>query len=373
MEIGETINAELLPALGETARVALVLALAIVAALAVHFVASRLLRRLARTSESEVDEMVLARLGEPLRWAFIAVAIALVADAIPLLREPWEAVAGFAVPALLGWVALALVSAFRAALIVRADITVADNLQARRRRTRVAILSRIATFIIIFVTVALMLLSIPGVRSVGVTLMASAGLAGLAVGAAAQPALRSLIAGVQMAFTEPIRIDDVVIIEGEWGWIEEIRTTYVIVRVWDQRRLVVPVAKFLDESFQNWTRKTAELLGTVFFYVDPATDVDRVRKELVRVTEANERWDGRVAILQVTGTSADNMELRGLISARDAPTLWDLRCEVREAVMGFLRTDYPEAIVRRRIAMEGAEAEMEAEKTGMLAAPRSGG
>lgn len=368
MEFTETINAELLPALGETARVALILAVAITAALALHFVAARLLRRLARTSESDVDEMILSRLGGPLRWAFVAVAVAMVADAIPVLREPWEAIAGFAVPALLGWFALALVRAFRAAMIVRADITVADNLQARRRRTRVAILSRIATFIIIFVTVALMLLSIPGVRSVGVTLMASAGLAGLAVGAAAQPALRSLIAGVQMAFTEPIRIEDVVIIEGEWGWIEEIRTTYVIVRVWDQRRLVVPVSKFLDEGFQNWTRKTAELLGTVFFYVDPATDVDRVREELVRVTEANKRWDGRVAILQVTNTSADNIELRGLISAQDAPTLWDLRCEVREAVMDFLRRDYPEAIVRRRVEM----AEPDAAAGGELAAPVAG-
>ena len=188
---------------------------------------------------------------------------------------------------------------------LRADIDVDDNLQARRRRTRLAIFSRIGTFVIVFVTIGLMLLSIPGVRDIGVTLMASAGLAALAVGAAAQPALKSLIGGLQMALTEPIRIDDVVIIDGEWGRIEDIRTTYVVVRIWDERRLVVPVTKFLEETFQNWTRKGSELLGTVFLHLDPLAEVDRLRAEFERQVEANPLWDGRVKAVQVTETTLE--------------------------------------------------------------------
>ena len=164
--------------------------------------------------------------------------------------------------------------------ILKTDIDVADNRAARRKRTRLSIFNRIATFIIVFITVGLMLLAIPGVRDIGVTLMASAGLAALAVGAAAQPALKALIAGFQMALTEPVIVGDAVIIGGEWGWIEEIRTTYVVVKVWDERRLVVPTTKFLEEIFQNWTKTTAQLMGTVMLYVDPATRLDPIRDEV---------------------------------------------------------------------------------------------
>jgi len=163
------------------------------------------------------------------------------------------------------------------ALELRTEFSNEDNLEARRRRTRLAIFSRIGTFAIVFVTIGLMLLSIPAIRDIGVTLMASAGLAALAVGAAAQPALKALIGGLQMALTEPIRIDDVVIMDGEWGRIEDIRTTYVVVRIWDERRLIVPVRKFLDESFQNWTRRESQLLGTVFLHLDPMVDVAKLR------------------------------------------------------------------------------------------------
>jgi small-conductance mechanosensitive channel len=185
--------------------------------------------------------------------------------------------------------------------------------------------------------------------------MASAGLAALAVGAAAQPALKNLIAGIQMAFSEPIRLDDVVIIEGEWGRIEEIKLTYVIVRIWDDRRMVVPVSYFLEKPFQNWTTKTSDLLGTVFLYVDPTADIERIRARFVEAVKGNSRWDGRVAILQVTDHRADALELRGLLSARNAGTAFDLRCEVREAMLTFLRTEMPEALVRGRQRVEAGE------------------
>nr|HAD15333.1 hypothetical protein [Erythrobacter sp.] len=228
---------------------------------------------------------------------------------------------------------------------------------ARRRRTKLAMFNRIATFLVIFVTVGVMLLSIPGVRDIGMTLVASAGLAGLAVGAAAQPALRSLIAGVQMAATEPINIDDVVIIEGEWGWIEEIRTTYVVVKIWDERRLIVPTTKFLEEPFQNWTKTTAKLLGTVFLYLDPAARVEPIRQEFERQINANKRWDGRVQVTQVTETTRDTKEVRLLMSAKDSPTLFDLRCDIREGITDWISQTCPEAFARNRwIDESGREA-----------------
>jgi len=322
-------------------------------ALLVHRIAFGLLTRIARNSESKADDFIVAQLRRPTRWAMIALGLVLAARETPALDEIWQRVAGFLVPALIGWIVLAILRALVHSMELKADITVADNLQARRRRTRLAIFSRIATFIIIFITIGLMLLSIPGVRDVGVTLMASAGLAGLAVGAAAQPALKSLIAGLQMALTEPIRIDDVVIIGGEWGRIEDIRTTYVVVRIWDERRLVVPTTKFLEETFENWTRDGAQLLGTVFLHLDPLTDIGPLRAEFERQIKANPLWDGRAQVVQVTETTADSIEVRLLMSAKDAGTAFDLRCAIREGMLAWIRENRPEAIVRRRIEPVG--------------------
>lgn len=337
----------------EVATALLVAGIAVTAAVVAHRVLFGFLGRIARSSESQADDIIVDTLGKPTRWAFVALAIVLVAREIAMLDDAWEKVAGFVMPALIGWIALAIMRATVSALELRADITVADNLEARRRRTRLAIFSRIGTFVIVFLTVGLMLLSIPGVRDIGVTLMASAGLAALAVGAAAQPALKALIGGLQMALTEPIRIDDVVIIDGEWGRIEDIRTTYVVVRIWDQRRLVVPVNKFLDETFQNWTRRESDLLGTVFLHLDPLVDVDRVRGEYERLIETNPLWDRRVKVVQVTDTSMDSIEVRLLMSAKDAGTAFDLRCQIREAMLAFIRDEMPEAIARRRFEPMG--------------------
>ncbi|QDH33527.1 mechanosensitive ion channel domain-containing protein [Porphyrobacter sp. YT40] len=333
----------------EAGSVALIAAAAVVAALLIHRVLFGILGRLSRQSESEADDLVLQSLGRPVKWAMVAAALALAAQASPLLAALWEGLAGFVVPVLVGWIALAIVRAWVRAVEVRLDLAAEDNLRARRRQTRLRILGRIATFVIIFVTLSLVLLSIPGVREVGVTLMASAGLAALAVGAAAQPALKSLIAGIQMALTEPIRIGDVVVIGGEWGLIEDIRTTYVVVKVWDERRLVVPTTKFLDEIFQNWTKTTARLMGTVFLYVDPAARLDPIREKALEVIAANPRWDGRVKHMQVTDLSRDAVEIRLLMTAKDSPTLFDLRCDVREAMIVWLAETMPEAIVRGRV------------------------
>lgn len=328
---------------------------AVAIAFVIHWLLFALAARLARRGKGQSDDILVAAMRRPTRW--LVVLGALGAGLQPLTLGPrvgviWSIGSKMVFAFLLGWLALSLLRAFRQIVEIHSDITVEDNLKARRRHTRVRILYRIAQFIVGFVVVALMLIAIPGVRTIGVTLMASAGLAGLAVGAAAQPALKNLIAGIQMAFSEPIRLDDVVIIEGEWGRIEDIRLTYVIVRIWDDRRMVVPVSYFLEKPFQNWTTQTSDLLGTVFFYVDPSADIQRIRAKFVEATQANPRWDKRVAIVQVTEQRAEALELRGLLSARNAAIAFDLRCEVREAVIEFIRTEMPEALPRNRALLD---------------------
>lgn len=323
------------------------IALAIVVALGIHFILSRLLCRIAARTPSKSDDFFVSRAVRPSRWLLIGIALSFVRPALDLgtrLDQIWSQAAGMIVPLLLGWLAIEMIKAAQDALFARADISVADNLRARSLRTRGGILARIATVVVSFLVICLMLFSIPAVRTVGVTLMASAGLAALAVGAAAQPLLKNIIAGVQLAFTEPIRLDDVVIIEGEWGKIEEIHLTYVVVAIWDERRLVVPVSKFLEDSFQNWTRRTSQLLGSVFFHLDPETDIGRLRTAYERIVKAEPLWDGRAQVLQVTEIRAEAIEVRGLTTARNAGEAFDLRCAIREKMLAFIRDEMPEAL-----------------------------
>lgn len=342
------------PHLIETALpVAAAALLAIIIALSVHWIAFRILRRIALVSAGPSDDVLVRRIARPSRYALVALALAFVAREFPALDALWQQIAGFAMPALIGWMALAIFHTLIHSLELRADITVADNMEARRKRTRLAIFSRIFSFLIVFITVGLMLLSIPGVRSVGMTLVASAGLAALAVGAAAQPALKALIGGLQMAMTEPIAIDDVVVIDGEWGRIEEIHTTYVVVKLWDERRLIVPTPKFLEETFQNWTAKGSPLLGTVFLYLDPLADMGPLRAEFERQITGHRLWDKRVQAMQITDTKPECIEVRLLMSASNASAAFDLRCEIRESMLAWIRENCADAIVRHRIIAEG--------------------
>jgi small-conductance mechanosensitive channel len=328
----------------------------VVAALAFAVVLHRIViwgaRRATAARPDSASALFVERIRKLLRWLMLAIALAAVQPALDLTRSQatlWGRIAALLVPGLMGWCAIVAVGTITDVMIRHADISVADNLRARRRRTRLGIFQRIFVSLILLVTICTMLMTIPSVRSLGVTLAASAGLAGLAVGAAAQPALKNLIAGFQMIFTEPIRIDDVVIIDGEWGRIEEIRLTYVVVKIWDERRLVVPVSKFLEQSFQNWTRQSSALLGSVFWYVDPATDVDALRAKLGQIVTTNPRWDGRFWNLQVTDVKPDGtIELRGLMTAKDAAVAFDLRCDVREAMLAHIRAEHPAALVRHR-------------------------
>jgi small-conductance mechanosensitive channel len=215
--------------------------------------------------------------------------------------------------------------------------TPAAELEARGIRTQVHVMRRVLNVAIALLAIALVLTQFDVVRSVGVSLLASAGIAGVVLGLAAQKTLAGIFAGIHLTATQPIRIGDVVIVEGEWGVIEEVTLTFVIVKVWDERRLVVPITRFLDQAFQNWTMVSPELHGTVFFYVDWTFPVDRMRAELTRIVTGNPLWDGRTENVQVTETKEHTLEVRALVSAADASKLWDLRVEVRERIIRWLQ------------------------------------
>jgi small-conductance mechanosensitive channel len=183
----------------------------------------------------------------------------------------------------------------------------------------------------------------------GASLLASAGIASVVIGFAAQKSLSNLIAGFQIAFTQPLRLDDVVIVEKEWGRVEEITLTYVVVRIWDLRRLVLPITYFIEKPFENWTRTSSDILGTVFLYADYSANVEAVRNELTRVLKGAPLWDGKVGLLQVTNTSEKTIELRALMSARDASDAFDLRCLVRESLVAFLQRETPQALPKNRV------------------------
>ncbi|MEC9340937.1 MAG: mechanosensitive ion channel domain-containing protein [Pseudomonadota bacterium] len=252
------------------------------------------------------------------------------------------------------WVAVGLVSAGFRVLERRYDIQKRDNLGERKMVTQLRVVERLADVVIIFIGICAALMTFDAVRQIGGSLLASAGIAGIIAGFAAQRSLATLFAGLQIAFTQPIRVDDVVIVEGEWGRIEEITLTYVVVRIWDLRRLVVPITYFIEKPFQNWTRVSADLLGTVFLYTDYEVSVDGIRRELDRLLEESTLWDGKVKVVQVTDARERTMEVRVLVSAADSPSLWDLRVHLREKLLDYLRRENPQGLPRLRASLSGA-------------------
>ncbi|MDO1559752.1 mechanosensitive ion channel family protein [Brevundimonas sp. 2R-24] len=234
----------------------------------------------------------------------------------------------------------------------RFNINAPDNLIARKHVTQVRILQRVAAAAIWLLALGLALMTIPGFRQWGMSLLASAGVVGLVAGLALQPFLTNLVAGIQIALTQPIRVDDAVIVEGEWGNIEEIGSTYVVVRIWDLRRLVVPLTYFTSKPFQNWTRESAELIGAVELWVDYRADIDAMRAAFMEMVKASALWDGKTAALQVIDATERTLKARCLASASDGGRAWDLRCEIREKLAAWLRDHQPEALPRDRIELE---------------------
>ncbi|MDB5798297.1 MAG: mechanosensitive ion channel [Paucimonas sp.] len=251
------------------------------------------------------------------------------------------------------WLAVRTVRAISDSIVELNPATGPDNLEARRVQTQAKVLSRSVMVLILLIGAGMALSTLPMLRQLGTSLLASAGVAGLVVGFAAKPVLGNLLAGMQLAVTQPIRLDDVVIVQNEWGWIEEITGTYVVVRIWDQRRLIVPLQWFIENPFQNWTRSNAELLGTVEIWVDYSLPVEEIRQAAVRFCQAAPEWDGRLCLTQVIDASDRAMRLRVLVSAPDAGLCWDLRCRMREQLLTYINEKYPGALPRMRTTTIG--------------------
>jgi small-conductance mechanosensitive channel len=261
-----------------------------------------------------------------------------------------------AVIGLVTWLVVAAVEAAIRFVKSRHRIDVPDNREARRIHTQATVIGRTVGVIVIIIGLAVALMTFPRVQQLGTSLLASAGIAGLALGLAARPVLENLIAGVQIGLTQPVRLDDVVIVDGEWGRVEEITLTYVVVRIWDERRLILPFSKFITESFQNWTRTSSQILGTVFVWLDYTAPIGRIREMARAIVEGSPLWDRRVFVVQVTETTERTMQVRVLVSAADAGRAFDLRCEVREKLVGQLQREIPECLPRVRLEGEKKDA-----------------
>jgi small-conductance mechanosensitive channel len=327
----------------------LMAAIVVALALLVHILIWRLILRVMK------DRVLARELHARCRWpARIVVALTAVWLTLPSIHlEPsvYSPLNHLLVVALVvagAWLAERAVRVSEDALMRRLDVDTPDNLRARRARTQVRVVGRVITLGIIVLALAIVLLTFPQGRTIGASLLASAGIAGIIAGVAARSTVGNFIAGLQIAFAEPIRLDDAVVVEGEWGNIEEITLTYVVVRIWDRRRLVLPSSYFVENPIENWTRYSADIVATVILYVDYATPVEEVRAEFDRIVAASKLWNGQTSVLQVVDATEKTMVLRGLVSAGSAQNAWDLRCEVREHLLAWLQRGHPEALPRLR-------------------------
>lgn len=338
------------------------LAGAVVIAVMIHAVIYGLLSQAVGNNGDKLFARAVRRTRTVSRIGFGVLAIELV---LPLVDMPdsWRSLINQVVTILLigiaGWLLNRLINAFTENRVSKYDLDAEDNLEARKVSTRMRLLSRMMTMLILLVTVAAMLMTFPSVRSIGISLFASAGVAGIVIGFAARPVLSNLIAGIQIALTQPLRIGDAVIMEGEWGWIDEITSTYVVVKIWDWRRLVVPLTQVVEKPFQNWTREGSAIIGSVIWHLDYTAPVSEIRAKLKEFLEESELWDGDVQVIQVIDTTQETITLRGLMSAKNSPIAWDLRCEIREKMISWLQQKHAYALPRRRGEIHIEDSEME--------------
>jgi small-conductance mechanosensitive channel len=328
----------------------LIFGLATAAALIAHRVAFAVVTRLVAGMDLFWRSLV-SRTHGPTRFAMITVALAFAASVSPLTEGQAaliRAILLLCFIALTGWIAKTALHIWTTVYLRRFKLDAEDNLLARKHVTQTRILRRVGDFMIVIVGVSAMLMTFDGVRQYGVSLLASAGAAGLVVGLALQPVLKNVFAGIQLAVTQPIRIDDALLVEGEWGHVEEITSTYVVVRLWDWRRLILPLSYFIEKPFQNWTRDNAALIGTVMLYLDYETPIEAVRTKVEEIAAASKLWDRRVVNVQVTDFRQSTMEVRILVSAGTSPRAFDLRCEVREQLIAFLQREHPRSLPRIR-------------------------
>jgi len=302
-----------------------------------------------------VIRSILKRMGKPVNYFLPILVLNMV---IPLmeLKPKQQHVISSIVEVLLiigfGYILIGIVKVFEDYIEHAYDLRKTDNLRERKIRTQLSFIRKIAISLIVILVVCAVLLSFDSLRKIGTGLLTGVGVGGIIIGFAAQRSLSNFLAGLQIAFTQPIRIDDVLIVEGEWGRVEEITLTYVVVGIWDQRKLILPINYFIEKPFQNWTRTGSAILGTVFLYLDYSAPVDEIRKEFERLLEDHPLWDKRVKVVHVTNTTERTMEIRLLISATSSGKAFDLRCELREKMIAFIQKNYPESLPKVRTDAE---------------------
>ncbi|QMU30304.1 mechanosensitive ion channel family protein [Adhaeribacter radiodurans] len=323
----------------------------LVVGLLIKFLTFKVLAVSHRRSESAIISSVTRFVKQPVGYFLPVLVFSFVMPLMPFTGGSYEVMRRIIETSLIitfAWVLIRAVYVFEDVVRRSYQISKVDNIRERKIITQLQFIKRLVVLGIGFVALSLVLMSFAAVRKIGTGLLTSAGIVGIIVGFAAQRSLANLLAGFQIAFTQPIRIDDVVLLEGEYGNVEEITLTYVVVRIWDQRRLVLPINYFIEKPFQNWTRTNAELLGTVFIYTDYTIPVDLVRAELERLAQASPLWDKRVCKLHVTESKEKTLELRALVSARDSSSAFELRCEIREKLVSFIQKNYPDSLPKTR-------------------------
>lgn len=316
------------------------------------------LARLVYKPKSEKGKRSMLKFSNALKWGFFIAIFPLIE---PFFSPPNLEHIGkqdfFIVLAIINltWIIIELSNVMRHAFLENFTSNKEDNLRERRVLTQVAFIRKLFIIVVVIVSLSAILMHFESARKIGAGLLTSAGILGIIVGLAAQKSIANLLAGFQIAFTQPIRIDDVVVVENEWGKIEEINLTYVVVKIWDQRRLVLPINYFIETPFQNWTRTTAAIWGTVFLYLDHTIPVEKLKTKLKEILEGSSLWDGKVQVLQVTDYTEKTIEIRCLMSARDSPTAFDLRCLVREKMLAYLQANFPESLPKSRVLLEKIE------------------
>ncbi|MCZ8286163.1 MAG: mechanosensitive ion channel [Bacteroidia bacterium] len=335
-------------------RVLISAALAVVLALVVHRFGAAGIWRITRNLP--ISSAVARRSWRPTRFVLPLIALQAVwqaaPDALPLIAQVRHGNA-LLLLATLTWLALRAIDGVAQGVIGQHSVDVEDNLNARRIHTQTRLLSRTAGFMVLVAGLSLMLMTFPGARQVGASLLASAGVIGIVAGIAARPVFSNLIAGLQLALAQPLRIDDVLIVQGEWGRVEEITGTYVVLKIWDERRLIIPLQWFIENPFQNWTRSSAQIIGTVFVWVDYRMPLEPLRQAARRACEAAPEWDKRLCLLQVVEAGERSMQLRVLVTSGNSSLNWDLRCKVREALVDFMQREYPQYLPLMRAELAG--------------------
>ena len=342
----------------DTMVVLLVIAGSIVGGLLLKYLLALALRAYERRHASRLVASVRQHLAQPVAYFFPILLLSLSLPLVALETRPMEVLRRLVEIAFIGSFAWGLMRAVEVAedlVLAHYKLSEGDNLQVRKLFTQLQFVKKLVVSVIFFVAVALVLMSFATVRRVGTGLLTSAGIASVIIGFAAQRSISNLLAGFQLAFTQPLRIDDVLVVEGEWGRVEEITFTNVVLALWDERRLVLPLNYFIEKPFQNWTRNSAQIMGTVLLQVDYTVPVEAIRTELRRIVEAHPLWDQRVCVLHVTDAKERTLELRALVSAADAGAVWELRCAVREQLVAFVQQHHPECLPKIRALVDGQE------------------